>query len=249
METTVPTSAASPAFGEARVGEDVGYRSLSVLSIVSLVFGLAAPLCLVAPLLFAIPIAGVAVALLAIRRIAASDGGLIGRRAAVIALALCVASMCTSIVRSSLSQQLLSHQARQVAFDWFALLQAGDAEQAFDMTVTSAQPPPTRRPGEPGSGADASPSPLEMFRRQSVVNFLLDQAAGAKVRYVQDLIYDPGVMGMAQIEQQFAVERAEQSGGSSSVTVQVAMRRIWTNGSWRWLVASSGSDDLPSSSL
>jgi hypothetical protein len=222
---------------------------LSVLSIVSLILGLAAPLCLVAPLLFAIPIAGAAVALLAIRRIAASDGGLIGRRAAVIALGLCVASMCTSIARSTLSQQLLSHQARQVALDWFALLQAGDAEQAFDMTVTSAQPPAPPHPGESGSGADEPLSPLEMFRQQSVVNFLLDQAAGVKVRYIQDLDYDPGVAGMAQFGQQFAVERVEQSGGIPSITVQVAMRRIWANGSWRWLVASSGSDDLPTNSL
>jgi len=69
-----------------------------------------------------------------------------------------------------------------------------------------------------------------------------------KVRYIQDLDYDPGVAGMAQFGQQFAVERVEHSGGIPSITVQVAMRRTWANGSWRWLVASSGSDDLPSSS-
>ena len=43
--------------------DEPSYRTISVLALVSLMFGLAAPLCLMAPLLFVIPIAGVALAL------------------------------------------------------------------------------------------------------------------------------------------------------------------------------------------
>jgi hypothetical protein len=241
-------SAASAGLGEVRIDDEVGYRTLSVLSIVSLILGLAAPLCLIAPLLFAIPIAGMVVALLAIGRIAASDGALIGRRAAVIALGLCVASMCASIVRSTLTQELLSRQARQAALEWFALLEAGDAEKALDMTVTSNQPPPPPHPGE-SAAVEATQSPLDLFRQQPVVRFLLDQADGARARYVQDLAYDPGVGGMTQIEQQFAVDRAQPTEGPSSALVQVTMRRTWTNGMSRWMVANSRSEDLPSNAL
>jgi hypothetical protein len=232
--------------GEVRVDEEVGYRTLSVLSIVSLILGLAAPLCLIAPLLFAIPIAGVAVALLAIRRISASDGVLFGRRAAVVALGLCVASMCASITRSNLTQQMLSRQARHAALEWIALLEAGDAKTAFDMTIMNTQPPP---PDAPGSAANASPSPMETFRQQAVVHFLLEQAKGSSLRYGGDLAYDPGVRGVAQIEQQFIVDQAEHSGGDSSAAVQLTMRRTLKDGTWRWMVANSRSDNVPSSSL
>ena len=245
MEDNVPTSVAVPALGEVRVDEEIGYHTLSVLSIVSLILGFAAPLCLIAPLLFAIPIAGVAVALLAIRRISASDGILFGRRAAVVALGLCVASMCASITRSTLAQQMLSRQARHAALEWFALLEAGDAKAAFDMTVMNTQPPP---PGTPESAANASASPMETFRQQSVVHFLLEQAKGSILRYTGDLAYDPGVRGVAQIEQQFSVDQAEHSGRDSSAAVQLTMRRTLIDGTWRWLVANSRSDDLPSSS-
>jgi hypothetical protein len=247
VEVNAPTSAASPVLGEVRV-DDVAYRTLSVLSIVSLILGLAAPLCLIAPLLLAIPITGIAVALLAIRHISASDGALIGRRAAVIALALCVVSMCASLVRTTLTQQLFSHQARQVASEWFALLQAGDAEKAFAMTVTSKQPPPRHNPGEPEEPADAAPSPLEMFRQQPVAHFLLGQGENASVRFIQDLSYLSDAAGSAQFEQQYDVTLAEPTGGISTATVRVAMRRASTNGSWQWLVANSQSDDLPPSS-
>jgi len=219
---------------------------VSVLSIVSLILGFAAPLCLMAPLLFAIPIAGAAVAWLAIRRIATSDGGLIGRKAAVIALLLCVASMCASITRSTLTQQLLSRQARQAALEWFALLQTGDAEKAFDMTTGSNQPPPPPDPDAPDSAAKAPPSPLEMFRQQPVVHFLLDHAQGARARYLQDLTYDPGVRGDARIEQQYAVDRAERPDGKATTTVQITMQRAPSDGSSRWLVANSHSEDVSS---
>ncbi len=249
METSVSASDASPGLGEVRVDEEVGYRTLSALSIVSLILGLAAPLCLIAPLLFVIPIAGVAVALLAIRRIAASDGALIGRKAAVIALALCVASMCASVARSTLTQQLLSRQARQAALEWFTLLESGDAEKAFNMTVSSTQPPPPPNPDAPKPAANAPPSPMEAFRKQPVVSFLLEQGQKVRVRYVQELAYDPGERGAAQVAQQFSVERAaEQSGEKPLATVQVTMRRAPENGSPRWLVANSQSDDLPSNS-
>jgi len=249
VEANATTSVAGPALGEVRVNEEVGYRSLSVLSIIGLILGLAAPLCLIAPLLLAIPIAGVAVALLAIRRVAASDGALIGRRAAVVALGLCVASMCASVSRSTLTRELLSRQSRQAALQWFALLEAGNAEEAFDMTIASTLPPRGPNPGDPEAAEETSQSPLEKFRQQPVVHFLLDQAAGAKIRYIEDLAYESGVRGAAQIEQQFAVDLAEQSGGISQATVQMKMRRTPTNGSWRWLVADSQSDVLPANSL
>jgi hypothetical protein len=91
VETSAYSSAAGPSMAVIGADEDTVYRTLSVMSLISLCLGLAAPLCLVAPLLYAIPIAGTAVALVALRQIATSDGALIGRKAALVALALCVA--------------------------------------------------------------------------------------------------------------------------------------------------------------
>jgi hypothetical protein len=49
VETSVQPSAAQPALAMLGVDEEAGYRTVSVLSIVSLILGLAAPLCLMAP--------------------------------------------------------------------------------------------------------------------------------------------------------------------------------------------------------
>ncbi len=79
---TVPsnlhTTAMSPPAAVVGAEDEAPYRTMSVLSIVGLVLGVAAPLAMFAPLLFAIPIAGAAVSLLALRRIALSEGRLSG---------------------------------------------------------------------------------------------------------------------------------------------------------------------------
>ena len=90
MVASGPSTATLPAHSVVGGEEEPAISNISALSVVSLLLGLAAPLSLAAPLLWAIPLFGAAVAIVTMRRIASSDGTLIGRRAAVIGLALSV---------------------------------------------------------------------------------------------------------------------------------------------------------------
>ena len=248
MQTsTHPSATLSPVVIGA--GDDAAYRTVSILSIVSLVLGLAAPLALIAPLLFAIPIAGAAVALLALRRIAASDGALVGRTAAVIGLTLSIASISAAFTRTALTQEILSRQARAAALEWIALLQTGDAEKAFQLTTTNRQGPPPKPPaGTPDAETGPETSPLETFRADPVVRLLLDQAKTASVQYVRDSAFDPASGGVVRIQQLFDVGVAADSGGASTTPVEIVLQRTsgFNGAPSQWLVSTYRIDDVTS---
>lgn len=241
MRTSATDSVSAPAVV---VGseEEAGYRTISVLAIVSLVLGIASPLSLIAPLLFAIPICGAALAFLAMRRIAASDGALIGRAAAAIGLALSIASVTAAYSRTTLTQELLSRQARVEALEWCRLLQLGSIEGALQLTSSSIQHPPPPLPDAP---ADESPSPLETFRTDPVVKLLLGPGHGETVKYVQDTAFDPGTGGSARIQQQFTVSAAADAGQTSPTTIEIVMQRTGPYGHNppQWQVSAYRIDD------
>jgi hypothetical protein len=244
-----------------------------VLSIVALVVGLLSPLSFVAPLLWAVPIVGAAVSLAAIFRIDSSQGALIGRRAALVGLALCVASVSAAASRPMFAQQFISRQARRAALEWIALVQAGQSQQAFERTVASIQSPPTplsdaQQPGDereqrssdeqehnhehaagtrhtvlPGAG-----SPLEQFREKPVVHFLMTDGADMRARYERDLAFSLGPRDDARIEQQFAICSAEGSPSTPSASVEISLLRTRISALVppRWFVADFQGADLPS---
>jgi len=227
--------------------DEVGFRTISVLSIVSLVLGLASPLAMIAPLLLVLPITGAVLALLAIRRIAVSDGALIGRTAAVIGLVLSVAWASAPLARAAVAKEMLSRQARDVALDWFHLLQQGDAKQAFDLTLASRQASaPANRPGP--DGAPVVP-PFDAFRADPVVKFLLEHAASAPVHYVRDIAFDASSSQGPRIRQEFTVRAGKDSNGPSDTSIELILQRAreYNDGPWQWLVSAYESDDLASS--
>ncbi len=253
MESVAHTSAASPSPSPSPsavvigADEDAPYRTVSVLSIVSLVLGLAAPLAMIAPLLFALPIAGAVVAVLAIRRIAASDGLMVGRMAAVIGLALSIASVSAAVTRTALTQELLSRQARAAAFEWFKLLQAGDAERAFLMTLASRQSPPPQDPSDLHDAvSEPETPPLEKFRVEPVVHFLLDHAQGMPVEYVRDSAFDPASNGGERIQQLFVVGAPAAAGDASTTSVEIVLQQVrgYKGAPSQWLVSAYQSDDV-----
>jgi len=225
--------------------EDPGYRTISGLSLVSLLVGLAAPLCLMAPLLFVIPIVGLIVAFLAIRRIDTSDGTLIGRLPALVALALCVASLCAAFTRTALAEKLLSRQARSAALEWFQLLQQGDVQSAFELTTDSRQLPPSGPPGSPAAQPELPSDPVDRFRVDPFVHFMLVHAKEAPVQFVQDLAFSPGVRGAAQVQQEFRVAAAEDGSENDSTTVELTLQRVQAGAkTMTWLVSGYRSDGL-----
>jgi hypothetical protein len=247
VQTSVHPTAATPSAVVIGADEDAAYRTMSSLSIVGLVLGLAAPLTMFAPLLMVIPIAGVAVALLAIRRIALSEGTLIGRTAALIGLALSIASISAAFTRTELTQVILSRQARATAREWFDHLQAGQADQALLLMSLSRQSPPSTEPGEaPGGEPKAAPTPLESLRADPVAHFLLDHAAGAPVEFVRDTSLELFPSGEAQIQQEYSVGVPSETRDAPTTSVELVLQRSRGSNAApsEWLVSAAKSDDL-----
>ena len=163
------------------------YSEPSVLAIVALLFGLLSPLGLVAKLLMAISLVGAALAILALRKIAASGGRLVGRGAALVGLALSVACACASPTRDWCTARWFSLQAQPVAERWIELLKQGETARAFALT-TAAQRSSVRTAG-PGM-PEPEFTPLEQFQQSPVVQALAGMP-DSDVRLVERVGYTP----------------------------------------------------------
>jgi hypothetical protein len=250
VETSTQPATDSRQTAVVGLDEDSNYRTPSVLAIVSLIVGLSAPLVFFAPLLMAIPIAGVVLAFMAIRQINTSEGTLIGLKAAHLALAISVACIAAAFVRTSLTQELLSRQARTTACEWIALLQSGDAEKAFQLTSASRQSAPKAPPGSPEESAQPQVAPLDAFRADPVVHFLLEQAHDAPAEYVRDEAFDLAATSNARIQQLYKVAVPASEGLSPDTTIEVILQRVrgYAGSPAEWQVAAYQSKDLPAGS-
>jgi hypothetical protein len=234
VETTASTTVSNSS--DRAAGDDsASYRTLSILALASLVLGLASPLCLVAPLLMAIPVCGVVLAIAAILRIDSSDGAMVGRKAALVGLGLSVASVCAAFTRTALTERMLSAQARDAGAQWIKLLKAGEVDKAFELTLEHAQGPPPKPPeNRGGPPPEPAPDPLERFRANPVVVGLAKLGPEAKVQYDGDLAFSPGARDEYTIVEQYGI-----SGNSdAALPLRLTMLRVRANriANARWLV-------------
>lgn len=234
-------------------GDDsTSYRTLSLLALASLLLGLASPLCLVAPLLMVIPVCGAVLGIAAVLRIDSSEGAMVGRTAALVGLGLSVASICAAYTRTSLTQTMLSAQARSVGEQFVQLLHAGDVDKAFELTLAHAQgPPPKPSQDRPGPPPEPPPDPFETFRTNPVVAALTKLGPEAKIRYERDLAFAPGARDEYSIAEQYLVTGDNGTGGAP-LPLQLTMLRVRANrfADARWLVdryERDGASPLPTS--
>jgi hypothetical protein len=227
-----------PAFHAEDLEQIAGYRTLSGLAIVGLLFGLAAPLCFAAPLLMIIPLVGAAVSLAALRRIADSDGALAGKWAGTIGLGLCVASAVATISNTQVARYLYSRQAREFGRQWIGLVLSGQLEHAFGLTVEGVRPPPQPEPGAP----TPSQTPYESFSSRALVRSLVAAGESADVRFLGTLSTELQPYRQSVVKQEFEVtpnSSAATSGKSvKPVTATLTLHRSRMPGesSLRWLV-------------
>jgi hypothetical protein len=236
VDTTAPATASKSPDRAADGDEGTSYRTLSILALASLLLGLAAPLCLAAPLLMVIPVCGAVLGIAAVLRIDASDGAMVGRTAALVGLGLSVASICAAYTRTSLTQTMLSAQARSAGEQFVQLLHAGDVDKAFELTLAHAQGPPPKPPQEKGGPpAEPPPDPFETFRTNPVVISLTKLGPEAKIRFERDLAFAPGARDEYSIAEQYLVTGDANAGGSS-LPLRLTMLRIrpsrLTNARW-----------------
>jgi hypothetical protein len=162
-----------------------------------------------------------------------------------VGIALSVASLTAAFTRVELSQFMLSRQARSAALEWFALLQKGEVDQAFQMMGSSRQRPAPVNPNDPT--AKPATSPLEDFRAGPVVHFMLEHAQAAPVRHDRDVAIDMLPNGEARIQQQYSVGVPPTGGNgtTSSIDMVLFRSRSSSGGPYEWLISNATSDDVP----
>jgi hypothetical protein len=111
----------------------VAYHSVSVLAILALVVGLLSPLAFAHELLWALPLAGIALSVAAILRIDRSDGLLGGRAAAVMGLALSLFCGAGAITQAATRRLWLAYRAERMAERFVELLREGKSREAHQL--------------------------------------------------------------------------------------------------------------------
>jgi hypothetical protein len=141
-------SPATPQFSDAPSDDLARYRGVSWLAVTALLVGLlsvAAFIDLQNPLLWSLPVLALILALLALRRIAAEQPRLLGRKAALTALALALICGSWAIVQYTVRRSWVYAEARQHADEWLELVRTGRLSEAHQLHLTqeSRQAPGT----------------------------------------------------------------------------------------------------------
>lgn len=162
----------------------IDYRPVSGWAVAAVLLGLASILALVHPLLWCVPMAGLTVSLIALRRIDRPEVRLLGRKAALVGLAFSVIYGVAAPVRLVSHNLWLKTRAERLGDDFVDALKAHKIDDAFAMTLQSAEKAASRKPAHAGSNEQVEPetqSPRDFFLSQRPVDMLLKLGPSARV--------------------------------------------------------------------
>ncbi len=112
------------------------YRALSAAAIVGLLFGILSPAAMLHWLLWGVPLAGIAVSLLALAHIKRQAPALVGRQAAIVGLLLSVGFGTAAVADWFTYRRLIDTEARQAAALWFEALADEKPLAAHQLALT-----------------------------------------------------------------------------------------------------------------
>jgi hypothetical protein len=244
--SSLPAFSAAPAFHSDDVEHVANYYAVSVLALISLLIGLMAPLYVLSKAFLLLPLGGIAISLLALRRISLSEGRLAGRWAASIGLTLCVASGAAGLTRDFAFRYGRTNQAKQFASSWLALVASNDLERAFKATYNGARPLAPPEPGVP----PPEKTPYETFVSDPLIQQIVAAGKDADIRYVDTLGFAPQTRQDVFIRQEFAISPAVETAQADAVEpvqVYLSLQRSRFRGDRdsRWLVTRYEPADAP----
>ncbi len=179
---------------------DAGYHSVSALAVVALVIGLLSPLAFTHPLLWTLPIVGIALAGAAIVRIDRSEGLLIGRKAAIIGLAVSLFCGLGAVTQATTRRLWLASRAEQLTERFLELLREGKTYEAHQLFAR----PQFRLP--PGSDYEAlyedDPALMEdyaSFLKREVIADLVALGDNAELEHLRTRLTHTGADGDYQM--------------------------------------------------
>jgi hypothetical protein len=237
-----------PAFTDSSVDAEVAqYRPFCGLAVVAAALGLLSALALWAPLFWFLPVLGVVLAAVALRRIAAADPPPVGRTAALLGLGLSLVFAAAATTDFYYYRWTLRQEARQFGLLWLDLLTSGQPEKACQAMEPAAfrQPLDDKLWASYPSGSDERQK-LEGFVGWRAVHALLLLRDRATVRY-----YDTEKQWTANdrdyVAQSFAVTYLSAEGEKETFFVRLIMERspLERKRQAFWRVARAEGDIMP----
>jgi len=139
------------------------YSQLAPLAVIAFLLGIASLLAFIGPLFYLLPIAAVGVALVALGKIARSEGTLSGARLAQLGISIATICLVASLVRGGVRDGMLKQQAGETSLRWLHLMASGDVDSARGLLSNEAAG--SLIPRDPG-GAQPPVEELERMARE-----------------------------------------------------------------------------------
>ena len=218
------------------------YRSLAGQAVLGLIFGLLAPLAMVDPMLWSIPVLGLCFSWWALRRIQSGDTGIAGRKMAITGLAFSLLFLAAAPADWLVYRWLVRNEARQFSALWFEYMTQDEPQKAFQLTTR----PQTRRPLDDKLWAYYRNDPrqrekLESYVQDPTVRTLLALGPKAQVRFYQTASQERD--GKSDLVAQWYAVTYEEKNERKSFFVRVRMlRSLFADGKagWRILKTEGG---------
>jgi hypothetical protein len=215
-----------------------GYHPLSSMAVVGFLFGLASILTLVSLKFAFIPLLGLVLSALALRRIALLEKVMTGRRFALAGLTLSLLFGLAAPTRVAIGRWQMRSESRRFAGQWFDMLKERQPYMAYQLEVA-----PAIRSTPDKMAKDLSQQmprmQFERFLGRSVVQILLTLGERAHVQYFEELslVDKVGLRGTNDVYAVTVDDRGERT--TFFVELQLERTKSYVDGSWEWLIRSA----------
>lgn len=168
--------------------EDIieSYRAVSSLAVAGLILGLCSVVALIHPVLWLVPLVGIAIDCMALRQIAMASPPLLGRKAVLIGMTLSLIFGIAAPIQYGAHRRALRAEAIELAEEFFTVLRENRPDYALRLTrqpttKTARTKPPMAMPS---MGEDALAS-VRKFTQEQPAELLLKVGKRAHVRLYQ----------------------------------------------------------------
>ncbi|MBN2474614.1 MAG: hypothetical protein JXB62_08395 [Pirellulales bacterium] len=232
-------------FRDAQIAE---YRALSAPAVAGLMLGLLAPLAMIDPLLWIVPLVGTFVSGSALWRIARNAPVLSGRRAALTGLVLSLVFATAGPTGWAGYRWLIRREARQFALAWFGFLRHDEPHKARQLLTNPVYRPPLGDQLSDLYRDDPNwAEELKSYVARPLVRRLLDLGEKAQVRYY-DTTAQKQVAGHDMVDQRYTVTYDE-DGKRRAFFVAIKLLRTRLGTKWaNWRITQAEMDTVPDGS-
>lgn len=210
---------------DSRDAEFAEYRALASQSVIGLIFAFLAPLAIIDPALWALPVLGVFFSGWAIRRIKHDPSALTGQKLAWAGLLVSLLLAAAAPTDWFVYRKIVRDEARQVSSLWFQYLTHDQPQKAYQLAV----PPKNRQPLDDNlwsfyRNTPKSRQALENYVNSPVVRTILALGPRAEVRFYETASQSPD--GNNDFVEQIYAVTYEDEGEKKSFFVLLPMLRI-----------------------